>query len=49
MIAFLTIFYSILALILTLNFVGVNLDNGNTTTLLKLVILRVLTGRAIRP
>ncbi len=48
MIALLTTFYSILAFMLTLNFVGVKLDNGNTTTLLKLVILRVLTGRTMR-
>ncbi|QIT19962.1 hypothetical protein [Acinetobacter pittii] len=49
MIALLTTFYSILAFMLTLNFVGIKLDNGKTTTLLKLVILRVLCGRAIRP
>ncbi len=48
MIALLTTFYSILVFMLTLNFVGVKLDNGNTTTLLKLVILRVLCGRSIR-
>lgn len=48
MIALLTTFYSILAFILTLNFVGVKLNNGNTSTLLKLVILRFLTGRAIQ-
>lgn len=47
MIALLTTLYSILAFILTLNFVGVKLDNGNTTTLLKIVILRLLCGRAI--
>lgn len=48
MIALLTTFYSILAFMLTLNFVGVKLDNGNTTTLLKIVIIRLLCGRAIR-
>lgn len=48
MIALLTTFYSILAFMLTLNFVGVKLDNGNKTTLLKLVVLCVLYGRAIR-
>lgn len=48
MIALLTTFYSILAFMITLNFVGVKLDNGNTTTLLKLVLLRILCGREIR-
>lgn len=48
MIALLTTFYSILAFMLTLNFVGIKLDNGNTITLLKVVVLRVLCGRAIR-
>lgn len=48
MIALLTTFYSILSFMLVLNFVGVKLNNGNTTTLLKLVILRLLCGRAIR-
>lgn len=47
MIALLTTFYSILSFMLALNFVGVKLNNGNTTTLLKLVILRLLCGRAI--
>lgn len=41
MIALLTTFYSILAFMLTLNFVGIKLDNGNKTTLLKLVLLRI--------
>lgn len=42
MIALLTTFYSILAFMFTLNFVGIKLDNGNTTTLLKIVVLRLL-------
>jgi len=48
MIALLITFYSILAFMLTLNFVGVKLDNGNTTTHLKLVIIRLLCDRAIQ-